>query len=460
MFAIATRSFVEEVDHGGLLIPVSSLNDPISALTVVVKRKRFWCWQKPKYQPTDFNLNDLLTGDTPIKPDVVETDFTKYSGTFGNNIEGTVDASFISAGVSVKGKDSSKLQSTFGSLKKEEVDVQKLLRDCKDRALDMSHPLIQQIKEKNRRILGIVKERIVTTQPCSVVEELQQGGECGGTFSTCNPKIPKFTLKENGSLSKNSNVSMEIPTHTAIAYGLIELEIRHDGRFELCLMSDVKGGFEVDGPVKEDLLVSSAALQNSSIQQELDHLRDHFQVLSGLPAATRSSLLQHVTKLMQDKAAVGALQHALDQMFLDIKPDVSDLKVSESQQQDVKSILDLLEQCGQSASVLTAFHLMTCSLEELPDDGLSVLGTFCSPEVLQTLEPLARCVSGSGEAPQSGAQLTQDVFEKTQHLFAVSNVTLKKDGNMLKTEINPQAGHVPLVLCIAVACLASLANGV
>lgn len=68
MFATATRNFVEEVDHGGLLIPVSSLNDSICVLTVVVKRKRFWFWQRPKYIPTDFDLTDILTGDTPIKP--------------------------------------------------------------------------------------------------------------------------------------------------------------------------------------------------------------------------------------------------------------------------------------------------------------------------------------------------------------------------------------------------------
>lgn len=68
MFATATRNFVQEVDRGGLLIPVSSLNDTIALLTVVVKRKRFWLWQKAKYIPTDFTLNDILTGDAPIKP--------------------------------------------------------------------------------------------------------------------------------------------------------------------------------------------------------------------------------------------------------------------------------------------------------------------------------------------------------------------------------------------------------
>lgn len=68
MFALATRNFVEEVEDNGSLIPVTSLNDTIALLTVVVRRRRFWCWQKSKYLPTDFNLNDILTGDTPIKP--------------------------------------------------------------------------------------------------------------------------------------------------------------------------------------------------------------------------------------------------------------------------------------------------------------------------------------------------------------------------------------------------------
>lgn len=41
----------------------------------------------------------------------------------------------------------------------------------------------------------------------------------------------QVSLKENGSLSNDSNVTMEIPVHTAIAYALIELEIKHDGHY-------------------------------------------------------------------------------------------------------------------------------------------------------------------------------------------------------------------------------------
>ncbi|CAF89418.1 unnamed protein product, partial [Tetraodon nigroviridis] len=193
MFAAATRSFVEEVDVGGSLIPVSSPNDGVSALTVVVKRKRLWFWQKPKYTPTDFKLNDLLTGNPPIKPDVSESDFIKYTGTYGDKIQGNVDASFspLQASVALEGNDSSKLQASFGGLRKEEVDMQKLLHDCKDRILDMSHCLILQAKDKPRRAFGIVKERIVTAQPCSVVEEVQQGGQCGAGLSLCGPSTPK-----------------------------------------------------------------------------------------------------------------------------------------------------------------------------------------------------------------------------------------------------------------------------
>lgn len=64
-------------------------------------------------------------------------EFIKYSGTYGGNIEGNVNANFgntkVNSDVSVGGKDSSKLQSALGSLRKEELDMQKLLRDCKDR---------------------------------------------------------------------------------------------------------------------------------------------------------------------------------------------------------------------------------------------------------------------------------------------------------------------------------------
>ncbi|KAM7420646.1 hypothetical protein PAMA_015059 [Pampus argenteus] len=460
MFATATRNFVEEVDHGGLLIPVSSLNDTIALLTVVVKRKRFWFWQKPKYRPTDFTLNDLLTGDTPIKPVVVETDFIKYSGTFGDNIQGTVDANFVHSNLNVEGKDSSKLQSYFGSLKKEEVDVQKLLQDCKGRVLDMSHSLIQQTMEKHRQVFGIVKEHVVTAQPCSVIEDVQQGAQCGGALSFCGPKSPKVSLKENGSLSKDSNVTMEIPTQTTLAYALIELEVKHDGRYELCLMST--GSFEVDCSVKKQPFGVSRDSESNCLTQELETFSDYFQLLSALPASIRSSLLQQITRVMEDQTAVSVLCNLLDQMCLNKSPNLGDVMMTDSQKQNIQAILGFLEQSGevksaqtkQSTSVLSALHLITSALDEITHDCLAVLVMCCSPTVLNALELLVQCVSGSREL----AVLTEDVYVKAEYLFACSNVSLKRDGDTMRSEINHQPGHLPLVLCIAVRGLASLAH--
>ncbi|KAM4735024.1 gasdermin Eb [Anableps anableps] len=461
MFAIATKNLVEEVDDGGLLIPVSSLNDTIGLLTVVVKRKRLWFWQKPKYVPTDFNLNDLLTGDSPITPVVSETDFIKYSGTFGDNIQGNIGASVAKATLNLESKDSSKLQSSFGSLKKEVVDVQKLLRDSKDRVLDMSHSLIQQTKKKQKKVFGIVKERIVTTQPCSVIEEVQQEGQCGGCLSSSGPKAFKIALKENGSLSKDSSVTMEIPAHTTIAYGLIELEIKHDGHFELCVMSG--GGFEVDGHVEKPLLGLSAhpVPENHLLQQELEKLKGHFQLLSALPASTKSSLLQHITELMQDPAAVGALQNALDWMYLGKKLSLNNAGLMESQQKNIQAIFEVLEQSGAEEStqrpVFTALHLTVSALDELPDECLPVLRICSNPATLQILELLVQCASGNQETTLSSSALPDDVYERTETLFASSNVSVRRDNDVIQAKIRNEPGNHPLILCIAIKSLTSLA---
>lgn len=72
MFAKATKTFVKEVDCGGNLISVSSLNnlDKLQFLNLVTKKKKTWCWQNPKYHLSSVSLNDLLSEDMreAIKP--------------------------------------------------------------------------------------------------------------------------------------------------------------------------------------------------------------------------------------------------------------------------------------------------------------------------------------------------------------------------------------------------------
>ncbi|XP_067093692.1 gasdermin Eb isoform X2 [Osmerus mordax] len=430
MFATATKNFVEEIDDGSL-IPVSSLNDSLAPLTMVIKRNRFFPWQKAKYRPTDFTLNDLLTGDKPISPVVIETDFLKFDGTYGDSIAANVEAKLVHVNFNVEGKDTSKLQSSFGTLKKEEVDVQKLLVDSKNRILDMSHCLIQQTRQKHKEVFGVVKERIVTTQPCSVIEEVQQGGQLGGLLSFCGPKLTKVSVKENSSLQKDSNITMEIPPHTVLAYGIIELVVKSTGKYKL------------------------------------DRLTDHFQLLAGLARAKRSSLLQLLRTIMKDGQAVSLLENILDQMCLGLSPDLGDVEDG-SLKQTFQAVLDLVgqPQTDQSPSLLSATHLVVSALDEMTEEDVSVLGS-CSPPLLHALDLLVQqsvVEGGSSSLRDAGlAPLTEEQgYERAQRLLASSCVLLKRKGDELQTEIiNPPRGGPPtIVLCIAVRALASSGHGI
>lgn len=60
--------------------------------------------------------------------------------------------------------------------------------------------------------------------------------------------------------------------------------------------------------------------------------------------------------------------------------------------------------------------------------------------------------------PLSSVDLPDDQYDETQRLFASCNVVLEKDGDTLRTQIKQPAENLPLILCIAVQGLASLAH--
>ncbi|XP_009980061.1 PREDICTED: non-syndromic hearing impairment protein 5-like, partial [Tauraco erythrolophus] len=134
MFAKATKNFVRETDSGGDLIPVSQLNasDKLQLLSLVTKRKKLWCWQKPKYHFLTVTLSDVLTEDKPIKPVIVESDFAKYMGKFEDVVQGSIETSFGKISLGVGGKGYVENQSSFGNLRKQEIDLQQLMKDVKD----------------------------------------------------------------------------------------------------------------------------------------------------------------------------------------------------------------------------------------------------------------------------------------------------------------------------------------
>lgn len=196
------------------------------------------------------------------------------------------------------------------------------------RVLDMSHCLILQAKDKPRRAFAIVKERIVTTQPCSVIEEVQQGGQCGGGLSLWGPTKPKVRYQDlrlcypatyiairllpRGIFLSNqcqpaqicrfswrtmqvywrtvtlpwkfpSTLPLPLPSpssrsdttdtlvraiRSVFYFSKKSLFMQHASlSAELCLMSDTKGGFEVDGPPQTKVVGVTGAPANNHLRQ-------------------------------------------------------------------------------------------------------------------------------------------------------------------------------------------------
>ncbi|KAG5843137.1 hypothetical protein ANANG_G00185280 [Anguilla anguilla] len=439
MLARATGDFVRQIDPDGCLIPLTRLNDSdkLGPLALVLKRPRLWFWQRPKYRPSGFSLNNLLLGDTPICPGVVETDFLKYEGTFGNTVSGKLEG-VGQVNVNLEGKGMCNLQFSFGNLKKQEVDICKLLQASRDRMLNLKHGLLR--------------------QSCSISQQVQGLGSCSAMLSLIAPTNVKVSVQENGSLQTDCSISLEIPEGTVIAYSVMELRVHPDGQYELCLQLDTLGGCEVDGPIRgseEEWGPKDGEQPISILQKELSALQAHFQCLATLPAPTRSSLFRNLQQVLRDRPAVSVLQNAVEELMEGGPCSLKELEeLIPCQQQWARGVLDLLQNAPPpSPALLTSVHLLLSAVEEMSDAGLVHLSTCCSPTVLKSLQDLVNGGMVNGES----ALADEGVCQRAELLFSSSNMVLKM--GRLEVESGAQPGLRPLFLCIAVQGLATLCTG-
>ncbi|NWI30015.1 GSDME protein, partial [Sula dactylatra] len=111
------------------------------------------------------------------------------------------------------------------------------------RTININSSILQQVIERKREVLCILREKIITTQRCTISEHIQTEEKISGVME-CTTKTIKVSVSENGSMMKDSSVILEIPPATTIAYGVIELFIKHSGQFQFCLLDEQQGGFE------------------------------------------------------------------------------------------------------------------------------------------------------------------------------------------------------------------------
>ncbi|XP_075349118.1 gasdermin-E [Mycteria americana] len=489
MFAKATKNFVRETDSGGDLIPVSHLNasDKLQLLSLVTKRKKFWCWQKPKYHFLTVTLSDVLTEDKPVKPVIVESDFAKYMVKFEDFVQGSIEASFGKISLGAGGKGYVENQSSFGNLRKQEVDLQQLMKDVEDRTINLNSHLLQQVIERKREVLCILREKIITTQKCTISEHIQTEEKVSGVMG-CSTKIVKVSVSENGSMMKDSSVILEIPPATTIAYSVIELFIKHSGQFEFCLLDEQQGGFEkestegstyphsalfrdalflyqpdaVDNEMysgAKNFIPSDASL--SVLRQDLSRLKTQFQPFVKLPEDKQRAIYKTLCEFLLHEEMVTALEDVLDDICTGDKPDLKELKPA--QERDLVDFLQLLG-CSlqsellhkyqpQDEELFSAAHLLISAVSELSDYTLVLLRACCDLQVVPALCCLPNIASADGTLALSSPLVVtltdRGRFDVVQRLFASSNINLEMTESSVKAVTMKEPRFFPLVLYVA-----------
>ncbi|XP_023658345.1 gasdermin Eb isoform X3 [Paramormyrops kingsleyae] len=396
---------------------------------------------------------------------------------YGDIKIGKLDAEVSPVNLNLEGETSSMLQSSFGTLKKQEVDVQKLLEESKDRLMNLEHCLIKQIREQQKEAFGVVKERILTTEQCTIYEQVQEQGDCATALGFRKHKI-QVSVKNSGSLYMDSKVSLEIPPQTVLAYSIIELEVKAHGKYDLCLLPQVQGGFEVDsssgarvaagGPTAEEFKdpqnPEGAALQ--VLLKELKGLNVHFQQLAVIPAHIRCRLFEFLKEMVLDRAAITWLGDVLDRHHRGEVIGWGQLEEGLPLKRTAQSVVDLLKGEGETAgevsgsSPLLAVHMLVSAIEEMTDAALAAIGDCCTPSVLQVLQHLVESFEegDEGQVKDEGlATLLGDgAFQSAAWLCRHCRVTLHGEGGAVRGDVGQSPGFGPLVLCIVVRGLACL----
>lgn len=491
MFAKATKTFLKEVDDGGNLIAVSSLNDSdkLQLLSLVVKKTRFWCWQKPKYQFLSVTLGDVLTEGQFLSPVVVESDFVKYEGKSENHVSGSIETALGRVTLNAGGKGLVESQSSFGTLRKQEADLQQLLRDAAERTINLKSPLLQQVLERRNEVLCVLTEKIVTTQKCVVSEHVQVEEKCGGMVGI-RTKTVQVSATEDGTITKDTNVVLEIPASTTIAYSVLELYVKLDGQFEFCLLQGKRGGFEHE---RSDLVfleplpfiefafgdMPDAGQEPSAPDEPLRVLKQvtlplerAFQPFAQLPEQEQTALGGVLQGVLFDEELLVVLEQVCDDVVGGLSPPLAVLgELQPPQRQNLLAFLQLVGcsvqgECPGPQGVVsnqklfsTAYFLVS-ALAEMPDNAAALLGTCCKLQIVPTLCHLLRALSAGGDPDLDNTALAPlrdtERFGIAQRLLATADVALERRQSSVKAVTCQVPNISPLVLYVSLSGLHAL----
>ncbi|XP_076865515.1 gasdermin-E-like isoform X2 [Brachyhypopomus gauderio] len=497
MFAKVTHKLLKSIDPDGDLIAVSSLPQSanLKPLAVVIKRPSRLIWQKTKYRPIGLTLNDLLQ-EEPVQPELENSELVAYQEKHKGSMSGSVEAGRDAFTISASGSDESALNSPLGTLRKENVSLSKLVKDSKERTVDLHHPLLKQKTNLPKLKLTVVLERVFTTSNCTIKYNSIRKGSSKISLNhlkALNSLLGEMVLsfKQSGSLDVDTDVIMEIPSHTVLAYGVRELNIQNDSHYDISMYPEGLDADEFTESYSDDevdgLLAAPEIQEGSSLSvlsSELEEVKSVLCVLTGLPHQSRSPLLLQLRQILMFPEHLSVLEDRLEELVYDDAPCLYHSSYSHSPHQLIDTFLDLLIQSDttsetslstestnpgasmrlskQNQKVLVAMYNLVSSAMDLTDDGLLLLESFCSSQELNELNELVTLLTHHSQplllTDLPAPLQSEDLLRRVEQLFSSSNIVLKTEDGKLWTEITCSSEVLPYLLCIVIHGLAYLSE--
>nr|XP_054354278.1 gasdermin-D isoform X1 [Pongo pygmaeus] len=232
-FERVVRRVVQELDHGGELIPVTSLQSSTGFqpyCLVVRKPSSSWFW-KPRYKCVNLSIKDILEPDAP-EPDLQRGRSFHFYDAMDGQLQGSVELAApgqakIAGGAAVS--DSSSTSMNVYSLSVDPNTWQTLLHDRHLRQPE--HKILQQLRSRGDNVY-VVTEVLQTQKEVEVTRTHKREGS--GQFSL----LGTMCLQGEGQGHLSQKKTVTIPSGSILAFRVAQLVINSD--LDVLLFPDKK----------------------------------------------------------------------------------------------------------------------------------------------------------------------------------------------------------------------------
>nr|XP_045254769.1 gasdermin-D isoform X3 [Macaca fascicularis] len=302
-FEWVVRRVVQELDHSGELIPMTSPKDSPGFqpyFLVFRKPSSSWFW-KLCYKPLNLSIKDILEPDAP-EPDLQRGSTFHFYDTVDGQLRGGVELSApgqakITGGASVS--DSSSTSMHVYSLSVDPNTWQTLLHE---RHLQQpEHKILQELRSRGDNVY-VVTEVLQTQTEVEVTQTHKREGS--GQFSL--PGAMCLQGEGQGHLSQKKTVT--IPSGSILAFRVAQLVINSD--LDILLFPDKKqrtfqppptDGVPAEGTFTEDF---------QGLREEVEAISKELELLD---RELCQLLLEGLEGVLRDQLALRALEEALEQ---------------------------------------------------------------------------------------------------------------------------------------------------